>query len=56
MLSLSAPKEATWVVGVIAGGLGILAQWGGLSIGVAPVVLLLIGFVVLAVATAVRGL
>lgn len=56
MLSLSAPKEATWVVAVIIGGLGILAHLGVFTLGVSAVVLLMIGFVILAVATAVRGL
>lgn len=55
-LNLSAPKQVTWVVSVIIGGLGLLAHLGVLSIGVAPVVLLGIGFVVLAIATAVNGL
>jgi hypothetical protein len=56
MLTLSAPKEVTWIVAVVAGGLGILAHFGVLNIGVSAVVLLMVGFVVLAIATAVRGL
>jgi hypothetical protein len=56
MLTLSAPKEVTWIVAVVAGGLGILAHLGVLNIGVSAVVLLMVGFVVLAIATAVRGL
>ncbi len=55
-LNLSAPKQVTWVVSVIIGGLGLLAHFGVLSMGVAPAVLLAIGFVVLAIATAVNGL
>lgn len=55
-LSLSAPKQVTWVISVIVGVLGLLGAFAGLSIGVAPVLLLSIGFVVLALATAVSGL
>ena len=55
-LNLSAPKQVTWVISVIVGVLGLLGAFAGLSIGVAPVVLLSIGFVVLALATAVSGL
>lgn len=56
MLDLSAPKEATWIIAVIAGGLGILEYFGVLSIGFTAVVWLMIGFLILAIATAVRGL
>jgi hypothetical protein len=57
LLSLSAPKETTWIIAVIAGGLGILEYFKFLStIGFAAVVWLMIGFVILAIATAVRGL
>jgi len=56
ILTLSAPKEITWVIAVIAGGLGMLDHFGVLSVGVTAVVLLMIAFVILAVATAVEGL
>ncbi len=56
ILTLSAPKETTWIIAVIAGGLGILEYFGVLSIGFAAVVWLMIGFVILAIATAVKGL
>jgi hypothetical protein len=56
MLTLSAPMEITWIVAVIAGGLGILAHLNVLSIGIEAVVLLMLGFVILAIATAVKGL
>ena len=55
-LTLSAPKEITWIVAVIAGGVGILEYLKVLSLGVEAVVLVMIGFVILAIATAVRGL
>jgi len=55
-LNLSAPKQVTWIVSVVIGGLGLLAHLGVLSVGIAPAVLLGIGFVVLALATAVNGL
>lgn len=56
LLTLSAPKEITWVIAVIAGVLGMLDHFKVLSIGVEAAVLLMIGFVILAVATAVKGL
>ncbi|MEX2162541.1 MAG: hypothetical protein WD751_11615 [Anaerolineales bacterium] len=56
LLTLSAPMEITWVIAVIAGGLGMLAYFGVFSIGVETAVLLMIGFLILAVATAVKGL
>lgn len=55
-LNLSAPKQVTWVIAVIVGVLGLLAEFAGLSIGVEGAVLLAIGFVVLAIATAANGL
>lgn len=55
-LNLSAPKQVTWVIAVIAGVLGLLGAFAGVSIGVAPAVLLAIGFVVLAVASVANGL
>lgn len=55
-LALSAPKETTWIIAVIAGGLGLLENFGVLSIGVSAFVFVAIGFVILAVATAVKGL
>ncbi len=56
ILTLSAPKETTWIIAVIAGALGILEYFGVLSIGFAAVVWLMIGFLILAIATAVKGL
>ncbi len=57
LLTLSAPMEITWVIAVIAGALGILEYLKVLStIGFTAVVWLMIGFLILAVATAVKGL
>lgn len=55
-LVLSAPKEATWVIAVLVGAVGILTQLGVLSIGISAFGLVLIGFVLLAVATAFKGI
>jgi threonine/homoserine/homoserine lactone efflux protein len=55
-LNLSAPKEVTWIVAVVAGVLGILQNMGAFSIGVSAFVLVAVGFVILAVASLVKGL
>jgi threonine/homoserine/homoserine lactone efflux protein len=55
-LNLSAPKEITWIVAVVAGVVGILQNMGAFSIGVSAFVLVAVGFVILAVATLVKGL
>ena len=55
-LKLSAPKEITWIIAVIAGGLGILDHYDVFSIGTDAFLLVMIGFVILAVATLVKGL
>ncbi|MBX3004889.1 MAG: hypothetical protein KF821_03560 [Anaerolineales bacterium] len=55
-LVLSAPKEVTWVIAVIIGSLGILTQLGVLSVGISAFGLVLIGFVLLAIATAFKGI
>ncbi|UYN90947.1 MAG: hypothetical protein KIT70_06200 [Anaerolineales bacterium] len=55
-LVLSAPKEGTWVVAVIFGGLGLLAHFGVFAIGVSAFALVAIGFVILALATALKGI
>lgn len=56
-LKLSAPKEITWIIAVIAGVLGLLIEFGNMNIGGLQASLLLaIGFVILAVATIVKGL
>ncbi|HEX9597526.1 MAG TPA: hypothetical protein VF982_11650 [Anaerolineales bacterium] len=56
-LKLSAPKETTWIIAVIAGALGILTNYGVFSIGgLDAFLLVMIGFVILAIATMVKGL
>lgn len=55
-LKLSAPKETTWIIAVIIGALGILSNYGVFSIGVSAFVLVMIGFVILALATLLKGL
>ncbi|HEY4717900.1 MAG TPA: hypothetical protein VIH14_02705 [Anaerolineales bacterium] len=56
-LKLSAPKEITWIIAVIAGVVGLLIKYAGMNIGGLDAVLLLaIGFIILAVATITKGL
>ncbi len=56
-MKLSAPKYITWLIAVIVGVVGLLMHFGVLSLGgVSATVMIAIGFVVLAVATAVKGL
>jgi hypothetical protein len=56
-LKLSAPKETTWIIAVIAGVAGILMYLDVFSIGgIQPIFLVGLGFVLLAIATTVKGL
>jgi len=56
-LKLSAPKETTWIVAVIAGVVGLLMNFGVFSLGgISAFFLVALGFVILAVATTVKGL
>lgn len=56
-LKLSAPKETTWIIAVIAGVAGILMYLKVFSLGgIQPIFLVGLGFVILAIATAVKGL
>jgi high-affinity Fe2+/Pb2+ permease len=56
-LKLSAPKEITWIIAVIAGVIGLLIKYGGMSIGGLDAFLLVaIGFIILALATVMKGL
>ncbi|HKY79765.1 MAG TPA: hypothetical protein VJ182_07250 [Anaerolineales bacterium] len=56
-LKLSAPREITWIIAVIAGGLGILVKYGDFDfISVEPFLLVTAGFIILAVATIVKSL
>lgn len=55
MIRLSAPKNIVWIIAVILGALGAL---GGLAVIQIPYAffLLLTGFLLLAIATAVKGM
>ena len=56
-LKLSAPKEITWIIAVIAGVVGLLMNFGVLSLGgISAFLLVAFAFVLLAVATLVKGL
>jgi hypothetical protein len=56
-LKLSAPKETTWIIAVIAGAVGLLMHFGVLSFGgISAIFLVGFGFVLLAVATMVKNL
>jgi hypothetical protein len=56
-LKLSAPKEITWIIAVILGVAGLLMHFGVLSFGgISAIVLVGLGFVILAIATLVKGL
>jgi len=55
-LRLSAPTETVWIIAVIAGVLGLLVNFGVLSLGgISAFVLVAAGFVILAVATAMKS-
>lgn len=56
-LKLSAPKEITWIIAVVAGVLGLLMHFGVISLGgISAMFLVGLGFVLLALATLVKGL
>jgi heme A synthase len=55
-LKLTAPKEITWWIAVVLGVVGILVHAGVLSLGVSDFVLVAAAFIILAVATLVKGL
>lgn len=56
-MNLSAPKNITWWVAVVLGVLGLLGNFVALPvIGGLSFWLLLLGFALLAVATAIEGL
>jgi len=57
-LKLTPPSVAAWLIAVILGGLGILIHIGAvhLRIGVEPFWLVGAGFILLAIASLVRGL
>jgi hypothetical protein len=55
---LTPPSTASWLIAVIVGGLGILIHMGAVHVrlGVDPFWLVGAGFVLLLIATLVRGL
>jgi hypothetical protein len=57
-LKLTPPSVASWLIALILGGLGILIHIGALHvrIGVEPFWLVGAGFILLAIASLVRGL
>jgi len=57
-LKLTPPSVASWLIAVIVGGLGILIHIGAVHVGlgVQPFWLVGAGFILLVLATLVRGL
>ena len=57
MNSPSAPKKITWIIGLICGILGIIGHFAHIQVlSEYSFPLLLIGFLVLAIGTTVRGI
>ena len=53
----SAPKRLTWIIGLIAGILGIIGHFVQIqTLSAHSFTLLLVGFVVLAIGTTVKGI
>ena len=55
-LKLTAPKEITWWIAVVIGVVGLLVNAGVFSLGVSAFWLVAIAFIILAIATLVKGL
>jgi len=55
-LRLSAPTETVWIIAVAAGVLGLLVYFDFLSLGINAFFLVAAGFVILAVATAMKSI
>ncbi|MCB1140170.1 MAG: hypothetical protein KDK23_15520 [Leptospiraceae bacterium] len=56
-MKTNAPKSITWIIAVVLGGLGILASFVAIpTVSAYAGYLVMAGFVILAVATAVKGL
>ncbi|MEX0982229.1 MAG: hypothetical protein WD577_10470 [Bacteroidales bacterium] len=57
MKTPSAPKKITWIIGLIAGGLGIIGHYTDVQVlSEHNYILLLIGFLVLAAGTTFRNI
>lgn len=53
----SAPKNITWIIGLVCGILGIIGHFGQVQVlSEYSFTLLLIGFIALAVGTSVKGI
>ena len=56
MKNPSAPKKITWIIGIISGILGIIGHYAQVDILTQHnYILLLVGFIVLAVGTTLKG-
>ena len=56
-LRLSAPSRTAWIIAVVAGVLGFLVYFDALSLGgISAFVLVAAGFVILALATAMKSI
>ncbi len=55
-MKLSAPKNVSWLIAVIAGGLGIVSNYADIGLGGYSWWLVCIGFVLLAIATFFDGI
>ncbi len=56
-LRLSAPSQTAWIIAVVAGVLGLLVYFDVLTLGgISAFVLEAVGFVILAVATAMKNI
>ena len=55
-LKLTPPKEITWWIAVVLGVVGLLVNAGVLSLGISAFWLVAIAFIILAIATLVKGL
>ena len=55
-MKLSAPKKITWMIAVLAGGLGILSSYVDIGLGGYSWELVCIGFVLLVIATFFDGI
>jgi hypothetical protein len=55
-MKMSAPKTITWWIAVVIGLLGILVNSGMLALPISAFLLVTVGFILLALATVVKGL
>ena len=55
-MNMSAPKTITWWIAVVIGVLGILVNAGVLALPLSAFLLVAIAFILLALATVIKGL